>query len=216
MQGESVRSVGLCASVCAPVRPHEETLTPYLAPQPQHSMSNNTANTTNTTNDSMNYTSGASPSTPRIPQEFLDEMRNVWEKHIVFNRVIGLEITEMTAQAVRAQMPMKEDLVGHFLSKRIHGGAIAAGLDAMGGLAVMVALADKHTGESPQQLSARFQALGTIDLRIDYLRPGIESACYHIMARCVKAGSRVANTLMEFTADDGRLIAIGTGAYIVS
>lgn len=154
--------------------------------------------------------------TADIPQAFLDDIRDVWENHIVFHKVIGLKVTEMTAQAVHARIAMKEDLIGHFLHKRIHGGAIAAGIDAMGGLAVMVALAAKHAGETPQQLSARFQHLGTIDLRIDYLRPGIESANYHIKARCVKVGSRVANTLMEFTADDGRLIATGTGAYIVS
>lgn len=156
------------------------------------------------------------PETAGIPQEFLDGIRDVWENRIAFNKVIGLEVTDMSAQAVHARMPMKDELIGHFVHKRIHGGAIAAGLDAMGGLAVMVALADRHAGESPQQLTARFQHLGTIDLRTDYLRPGIESACYHIMARCVKVGSRVANTLMEFTADDGRLIATGTGAYIVS
>lgn len=151
-----------------------------------------------------------------IPKEFLDGIRDVWENRIVFNKVVGLKLTELSAEAVHADMPMKDDLVGHFLTRRIHGGAIATGIDAMGGLAVMVAMVGKYPSDSPQELIARFQTLGTIDLRVDYLRPGIESDCFHIMAKCVKLGSRVANTYMEFTADDGRLLAMGTGAYIVS
>lgn len=50
---------------------------------------------------------------------------------------------------------------------------ISAGLDAMGGLAVIAATVARHMVESPTQRLQRFAKLGTIDLRVDYLRPGI-------------------------------------------
>ena len=58
--------------------------------------------------------------------------------------------------------------------------------------------------------------MGTIDLRIDYLRPGVSSERFHTTATLIRLGSRVGNTTMQFTAEDGTLIAMGTGAYIVS
>ncbi len=55
----------------------------------------------------------------------------------------------------------------------LHGGVISAGLDAMGGLAVMAAIGARHMDEAPDVRLHRFSKLGTIDLRVDYLRPGI-------------------------------------------
>lgn len=169
-----------------------------------------------TDTDNTNTSQNQAVSHVGIPEAFAAGIRDVWENKIVFNKVIGLEVTHMSVEEACADMPMKDDLVGHFLTRRIHGGAIAAAVDAMGGLAVMLAMVGRYPDESPQELIARFQGLGTIDLRVDYLRPGIESERYHISAKCIKLGSRVANSHMEFTADDGRLIATGTGAYIVS
>ena len=68
---------------------------------------------------------------------------------------------------------MRPELVGHYLYGRLHGGVISATLDAMGGLALMVAIGEKHADETTQQVMHRFAKMSTIDLRVDYLRPGI-------------------------------------------
>jgi acyl-coenzyme A thioesterase PaaI-like protein len=69
--------------------------------------------------------------------------------------------------------------------------------------------------ETPVQRLLRFGKLGTIDLRIDYLRPGI-SDYFELRAQVLRLGSRVASTRMEFLAADGKLLSTGSGAYIVS
>ncbi len=61
----------------------------------------------------------------------------------------------------------------------------------------------------------RFSRLGTIDLRVDYPRPGI-GARFALTAQVLRLGSRVASTRMEFLAEDGKLLATGAAAYIVS
>ena len=61
----------------------------------------------------------------------------------------------------------------------------------------------------------RFTRLGTIDLRIDYLRPGI-SEYFELRAEVLRLGSRVASVRMEFVDAQGKLLAVGAGAYIVS
>ncbi len=110
---------------------------------------------------------------------------------------------------------MKRDLIGHFAFNRLHGGVISAGLDAMAGLAVMAAIGARHMDEAPMQRLHRFAKLGTIDLRVDYLRPAI-SEHFELRAEVLRLGSRVASVRMEFLSASGELLSTGTAAYIVS
>jgi len=147
--------------------------------------------------------------------EFVTGLKKVFEEMIVFNQVLGLKITSLKSTQVRGRIDMKPDLVGHFSFNRLHGGVISAGLDAMGGLAVMAAIGARHMDETPLQRLHRFGKLGTIDLRIDYLRPGI-GEYFELRAEVMRLGSRVASTRMEFLGADGKLLSTGSGAYIVS
>ena len=148
-------------------------------------------------------------------EEFVNGLKKIFEEMISFNRVLGLKIHDLGPAQVRARIEMKPELVGHFSYNRIHGGVISAGLDAMGGLAVMAAIGARHMDEAPMQRLRRFANLGTIDLRIDYLRPGIGSY-FDLHAQVLRLGSRVASTRMEFFGPDGTLLSTGSGAYIVS
>lgn len=146
---------------------------------------------------------------------FVAGLKLIFEDMIVFNKVLGLKITALSPTQVRARIEMKPELVGHYGFNRIHGGVISAGLDAMGGLAVMAAIGARHMDETPEQRLHRFGKLGTIDLRVDYLRPGIGEA-FELRAEVMRLGSRVASTRMEFLGADGKLLSTGAAAYIVS
>lgn len=147
--------------------------------------------------------------------EFIAGLTDIFEHKIVFNRVLGLKITRLTPERVTATLAMRPELIGHYAHNRIHGGVISAGLDAMGGLAVMAAIGARHLDEPPAQRLARFAKLGTIDLRVDYLRPGI-GEYFELRAEVLRLGSRVASTRMEFLGADGKLLSTGAAAYIVS
>jgi uncharacterized protein (TIGR00369 family) len=157
----------------------------------------------------------AAPAPIEFEDEFVNGLKKVFEEMIVFNQVLGLKITSLKPTEVRGRIDMKRDLIGHFSFNRIHGGVISAGLDAMGGLAVMAAIGARHMDETPTQRLHRFGKLGTIDLRIDYLRPGI-GEYFELRAEVMRLGSRVASTRMEFLGADGKLLSTGSGAYIVS
>lgn len=147
--------------------------------------------------------------------EFIDGVKKIFEEMIVFNRVLGLKITTINPTWVKARIDMRNELVGHYLYNRLHGGVISASLDALGGFAVMVAIGARHMDETPQQRLQRFAKLGTIDLRVDYLRPGI-GEWFEMRAEVMRLGSRVASTRMEFMGPDGKLMSTGSAAYIVS
>ena len=147
--------------------------------------------------------------------EFIQGLKTIFEEKIVFNQVLGLKITELLPDRVTGRIDMKRELVGHYSHNRVHGGVISACLDAMGGLACMAAIGARHMDEAPEQRLHRFSKLGTIDLRIDYLRPGI-SDHFELHAEVLRLGSRVASTRMEFRGADGKLLSTGSAAYIVS
>ena len=146
---------------------------------------------------------------------FIEHLKQIFEEKIAFNRVIGLRIDRLEPESVGGHVEMRPELIGHFAHQRLHGGVISATLDAMGGLAVMAAIGARHMDEAPEARLQRFSKLGTIDLRIDYLRPAV-GPVFHARAEVLRLGSRVASTRMEFTDAQGRLLSIGAGAYIVS
>ena len=147
--------------------------------------------------------------------EYLELFREIYEEKIVFNRLLGLKMLSITPEEVVARIDMRPDLVGHYAYNRIHGGVISAVLDAIGSAAVMACLAAKHMKEPPAERLERFAKLGTIDLRVDYLRPGIGEH-FTIHAHALRVGTRVGTSRMEFRGPDGTLMSTGTGAYIVS
>ena len=155
------------------------------------------------------------PAEIEFEDEFVTGLKKVFEEMIVFNQVLGLKITSLKPTLVKARIDMKRELIGHFSFNRVHGGVISAGLDAMGGLAVMAAIGARHMDETPLQRLQRFSKLGTIDLRIDYLRPGI-GEWFELRAQVMRLGSRVASTRMEFLGADGKLLSTGSAAYIIS
>jgi uncharacterized protein (TIGR00369 family) len=147
--------------------------------------------------------------------EFVEALRDIFERRIVFNQVLGLRIDGVAPERVSGRIAMRPELIGHFAHQRLHGGVISATLDAMGGLAVMAAIGDRHRDEPVPERIARFGKLGTIDLRIDYLRPATGTT-FIATAEVLRLGSRVGSTRMEFRDAKGRLLSSGAGAYIVS
>ena len=147
--------------------------------------------------------------------DFIEGLRDIFEEKIVFNQMLGLKVVSVRPEIVEARIDMKPELIGHYAHQRLHGGVISAALDAMGALAVMAAIGARHMDESPEQRLHRFGKLGTIDLRVDYLRPGIGSH-FMLSAQVLRLGSRVASTRMEFFGADSQLMSSAAAAYIVS
>ena len=147
--------------------------------------------------------------------EFVAGLTRIFEDSIVFNRMLGLKVSTVTPQGVTARIQMRPELVGHPSYNRIHGGVISAALDALGGLAVLAAIGARHMDEPMEARLQRFAKLGTIDLRVDYLRPGIGDH-FDLRAEVMRLGSRVASTRMEFMGADGKLLSTGAAAYIIA
>lgn len=146
---------------------------------------------------------------------FIERLKLIFEEKIAFNRVLGLRIDRLEGDGASGSITMRPELIGHYTHQRLHGGVISATLDAMGGLAVMAAIGARHLDETPEARLMRFAKLGTIDLRVDYLRPATGES-FVARAQVLRLGSRVASTRMEFLDAEDRLLSTGSAAYIVS
>ena len=146
---------------------------------------------------------------------FIERLKLIFEEKIAFIRVIGLRIATIEPDGVSAHIDMRPELIGHYAHNRLHGGVVSAALDALGGLACMAAIGARHMDEPPEARLTRFGKLGTIDLRIDYLRPATGPR-FTARAEVLRLGSRVASTRMEFHDAEDRLLSTGAAAYIVS
>lgn len=141
-------------------------------------------------------------------------MRVLFEKRIPFNQTLGIRIVSFDPACPRMRIDMRPDLVGHVAYGQLHGGVTAAVLDTVGGFALMVGICEKFNDETAAQSIQRVARMGTIDLRIDYLRRGIGRS-FEATGQVTRLGGRIGSVQMTLHADDRTLIATGTAAYVI-
>ena len=106
---------------------------------------------------------------------------------------------------------MRDELVGNFMRGNLHGGVISSVLDLVGGMnawQVMKQMKDR----SLDDLVERFIKIGTIDLRVDYLRPGFGNISSVLETSCEP--ETVFRWFMELENDE-TIDCRRTGTYIV-
>jgi uncharacterized protein (TIGR00369 family) len=144
--------------------------------------------------------------------KFEAKLRQVFEEAVAFNRVLGLKVESVDPDAPKLRFDMKPELIGNPRRQILHGGVISAALDVAAGFAIHLAVS-RQRAEEPSE--GHFPTIGTIDLRVDYLRPG-RGKYFIATGRVVRLGNRVAVAHMELANDSGELIATGGAAYMVA
>ena len=120
----------------------------------------------------------------------------------------------MDEEHMQVKFDMRDELVGNFMRGNLHGGVISSVLDLVGGMNAWLGVMKQMKDRSLDDLVERFIKIGTIDLRVDYLRPGFGE--YFISTgNIMRTGNRVSVVQMELENDQKQLIAVGTGTYIV-
>ena len=139
------------------------------------------------------------------------KLRHIFDEGVPFNRVLGLKVASIDPEAPKLRFDMRPELIGNPRRKILHGGVISAVLDVAAGFSVYLAV-NKERIVDPDV--TQFPEIGTIDLRVDYLRPG-RGKYFVATGRVVRLGNRVAVTHTELENDAGELIATGGAAYMV-
>jgi uncharacterized protein (TIGR00369 family) len=130
-----------------------------------------------------------------------------FERGIPFNLHLGLRIDALERGEAVLRIPWRDELVGDVERPAVHGGVTSMLVDTAGGAACFAML--DHEADR----------VSTVDLRVDYLRPGggDDLVC---AATIVRMGNRVAVARMEVYSghlptpnDPNPQIATGHGVY---
>jgi len=148
-------------------------------------------------------------------EKLLELLKEITEERIPFNKLIGMKIDTLNLEKIGIRFDMRPELVGNFTRGNLHGGVISSVLDVTGGMVALIGIMKKMEGQSFDKISEGLNKIGTIDIRVDYLRPGLGE---HFIATGspLRTGNKVSVTRMELQNDRGILIAVGTGTYVVS
>jgi uncharacterized protein (TIGR00369 family) len=131
-------------------------------------------------------------------------LKQVAEEFIPFNKFLGLKATHVERGKVRLEIPWRDELVGDPMRPALHGGVISMLADTAGGMVVWSMI---------DNVMAR---VSTIDLRIDYLRPGrLEQLVAE--ATVVRVGGRVAvaDIRLFHMSAEAETVATGKGVYAI-
>jgi len=134
-------------------------------------------------------------------------------ENIPFNKLVGMELIYVGLDRVDIRTAMKPELIGNFIHGNLHGGVISSILDVAGGSMAVVGAYERTRDRGDEEREAILSKIGTIDLRVDYLKPG-RGAWFLATARLLRTGNKVAVTRMELHNDQDEVIALGTGTYL--
>ena len=105
--------------------------------------------------------------------QLAEQLKAIFEEHVPFNRFVGFKLASLDPKNPRVRFDMRPELIGNPQRQILHGGVISSVLDLMAGVVIHIALFEKDS----EHLAFKdgkpvFPNIGTIDLRVDYLRPG--------------------------------------------
>lgn len=153
------------------------------------------------------------PDSPPNMDALLNIVREVYE-NLPFNRLLGLSVANLKLGEAGFRFPMRTELIGNAVHGILHGGVISAVLDTTGGMTATASAIKRMQGLSRGEITDWIARIGTIDMRVDYLRPG-RGERFQSSGTVMRAGNKVAVTRMELRNEENVMIAVGTGAYIV-
>lgn len=134
----------------------------------------------------------------------LEVLRELTEEFIPFNKWLGMKVEHMERGRLTVSIPWRAELVGDPTVPAMHGGIIGAVADAAGGIAIWTTFDNPAT------------RLSTVDLRIDYLRPG-KAERLIAAATVIRTGARLgwADVRLYHPGREADPIAAARGVYAI-
>lgn len=137
-----------------------------------------------------------------------------FRENMPFGKLVGLKIDRTDDGKVEIRVGWDEKLMGNSFHQILHGGVTATMLDTIGGLTAILYALEIMPENELEDFQGKLRNLGTIDMRVDYLRPGKGNE-FIATAEVIRKGNKVAVCRMELHNEEGTHIAFGTGTYMV-
>lgn len=150
----------------------------------------------------------------KVMNRILEILKDVYNQKMPFNRYLGIDVTDLTLEKAVIQISSREELQGNYIQKILHGGVISSVIDLSGGIIAQAHAIRQMKDVSVGELILRFGKMSTLNIRVDYLRPGAGKD-FRCVSKVIRAGNKVAVAQMELFNDKDELISMGTGSYLI-
>lgn len=127
--------------------------------------------------------------------------------------LLGMKFVPLEDDGISIKLPMR-DVLSLGPGGPLHGGVISAVMDVIGGSVVAWGIRKELADLPLEEQAKRLRRVSTIDLRVDYLRPG-KGQEFTATGTVMRSGRKVAVARMELRNEVDTLIAVGTGTYTV-
>ncbi|PCJ13640.1 MAG: thioesterase [Gammaproteobacteria bacterium] len=115
---------------------------------------------------------------------------------------LGIEFVSIERSKSCLKIPYKKELAGNPSTGTIHGGVIISIMDSVGGMAVFAAL-------------PAIEAIATLDLRVDYMKPAAIGKAVYASAECYKLTNTIAFVRgVAYQDDENDPVATCTAAFM--
>lgn len=131
-----------------------------------------------------------------------------------FNNVLNFSVEFRTSDIGCIAFDLRDELIGNPFYPTLAGGVISSVLDIAGGHTVLLQVFNQVREKPFEKQVERLSKIGTIDLRVDYIRPG-KGEHFTATSSILRLGNKIAVTRMELHNEADVLIAVGTGTYTV-
>ena len=122
--------------------------------------------------------------------------------HTPMGQKIGMHYLAIGAQHIGTGLAYDARLIGNGQSGVLHGGVITALIDETAGGAIVNATGGK-------------QAVATVDLRVDYMRPATPDLPVYCLAHCYRTTRRIAFFRAKAFHAPDKPIAVSTGTFMI-
>ncbi|MBL0717161.1 MAG: thioesterase family protein [Desulfosarcina sp.] len=131
-----------------------------------------------------------------------------------FNKIIKMRLENMNG-SIGVKIDMREELIGNYKRKILHGGVISSVMDVAGGVTALASIIPKKGDIPLDKFQERCFRLATINLRIDYLSPG-KGDFFLATGSILRYGEIVSLVNIKLHNNFDQLIAVGIGTYMVA
>jgi len=150
----------------------------------------------------------------KVMDRILDILKEIYNSKMPFNRYLGINVSDLTLERAIISISTREELQGNYMQKILHGGVISSVIDLSGRIIAQAHAMRQMKGVPVGEMIMRFAKMSTLNIRVDYLRPGAGKD-FRCVSKVIRAGNKVAVAQMELFSEKDELISMGTGSYLI-
>ena len=155
-----------------------------------------------------------SPSKTLSQQQILEKISHIFLDVLPFNTLFHYRLGTLTNNYAELIFDRRDEFIGNRMQNILHGGVISSAMDTVGGFIAARSLFTNTPECTIEEFTRRFSKLGTVNLHVDYLRPG-KGSSFIASAKTERMGNKIGVFRVALHNEQNIQIASGVATYLV-